>query len=123
MEAEKLGLEMVRAPLFNIIYGNSSKSVSDQAVWLSCKIKGRDHGGFYVRVVTRQNITTIFGMNWLLKRRVLIDPLYKELIPQSWVSFSEHYVNMGQVTLDETQIHLLEGNPNEIVEILLIQNL
>jgi hypothetical protein len=119
-EAERMGLEFHEAPPIKIVYDNSSKGASNQAVWFPCSIQGQEFGGFYVRVVKGQSITTIFGMDWLLKNKLLIDPLHKKLIPRSSILPTEAHLNSAIASDDETQIELLHYIPSEIVDILLI---
>lgn len=85
-EAETLLLPFSEAAPLRIVYGNASSGVSTQAVWMSCNIQGMDLGGFYLRVVETQNLPFILGMDWLIQKKLLLDPLYKQLIPRSSIT-------------------------------------
>lgn len=65
-EAERLSLNFVEAAPVRIIYGNQSSGISKQSVWMNVAIQGMELGGFFLRVVETQNLSTILGMDWLL---------------------------------------------------------
>lgn len=70
-------------PPLRITYENYSEGILRNTTWIECEFQDQEFGGFAFRVVAQQNVPINIGMDWMLKSQVLIDPLYKKLIPRS----------------------------------------
>lgn len=117
-EANRLGLELQPAPPLRITYGNESSGMSTATTVFSCVVNGVEYGEHAARVVDRQNIDCIFGMDWLLSMDVLLDPREKALVARDTINLS--YSINTMITKIATMITGDEFAtiPKEVVELL-----
>lgn len=114
-ETARLGLVTEEAPKIRLCYGNESVEYSETSTRFSCCMGGYAYPSFKLRVVKKQNVPIILGMDWILQMDILLNPKHKALLQRRG---HENYISNNTVTIDAS-MEQFKDMPKEIVDVLL----